>query len=79
MCLRMNKTVWTPLKGIALLIAVFLAFYPVVLVVQLFTGTVTESIGQIAALLVLSLLTWAWLVRLYRNTEFGRVGMVESE
>lgn len=75
----MDETLFTPLKGIAFLVAVFLSFYPVVLVVQLFTGTVTESIGQIAVLLVLSLLTWVWIVRLYRNTEFARVEMTESD
>ncbi|WP_137284979.1 hypothetical protein [Halorussus salinisoli] len=62
----MVESPFTYLKGIGLLLALFFVFYPVVLVLQLLTGTVTESIGQIAVLLVSSLIAWVWLIRLYR-------------
>ena len=74
----MDETVFTPLKGITFLVAVFLLFYSFVLAVQLVTGTVTASIAQVAVLLALSLLAWAWMVRRSRNAEFERVEMVES-
>lgn len=75
----MDETVFTYLKGVAFLLAVFFLCYPVVLVVQLLTGTVTESVGQIAVLLVLSALAWAWAIHLYQNAEFPPVGMTTSD
>ena len=75
----MDETVFTYLKGIAFLLAVFLLAYPVVLVVQLLTNTVTESVGQIVVLVVLSILAWAWVIRLYRNYDSDRVEMMASE
>lgn len=75
----MEKTVFTPLKGVALLVAVVLLCYPGVLLVQVLTGTVTESVVQIAVLLGLSALAWAWVIRLYRRAESVGVTMTASE
>lgn len=75
----MERTLFTYLKGIALLVALLLLLYPLVLLFQVFTGTVTESLRQIAVLSILSLLAWAGVIRLYRNADLGRVKMKESE
>ena len=75
----MEETLFTPFKGIAFLLALGLLLYPGVLLLQVLTGTVTESIGQIVLLSGLSLLAWIWVVRTYRNTEFGGVEMSASE
>ena len=50
----MEETLLTPFKGIAFLLAFVLLLYPGVLLVQVLTGTVTESVSQIAVLLGLS-------------------------
>lgn len=75
----MERTLFTHLKGIALLVALLLLLYPLILLFQVFTGTVTESLSQIAVLSVLSLLAWAWVVRLYQNSDLGSVKMKEPE
>jgi len=54
------------LKGVGLVLALFLALYPAILAAQLLTDTVTESLGQILVLLLLSGIAWAWILRLYR-------------
>ncbi|WP_380675502.1 hypothetical protein [Salinigranum sp. GCM10025319] len=75
----MERTLFTHLKGIAFLVTLLLLVYPLVLLVQVVTGTVTESPGQIAVLSILSLLAWGWVIRLYRNTDLGTVTMRASE
>ena len=56
-----------------MLLALFFALYPAILIFQLLTDTVTESIGQIAVLLILSVIAWVWIIRLYRA--FRSVGL----
>lgn len=67
------------LKGIGLVLALFFALYPAILIVQLLTNTVTESIGQIAVLLVLSGIAWVWIIRLYRAYRSVGLTMKASE
>jgi len=69
----------TYLKGVGLILALFLALYPAILVVQLLTNTVTESISQILILLVLSGISWIWIVRLYRAYRSVGLTMKASE
>jgi uncharacterized membrane protein YqjE len=68
-----EQSLFTYLKGIGLLLALFFALYPAILIFQLLTDTVTESIGQIAVLLILSVIAWVWIIRLYRA--FRSVGL----
>lgn len=75
----MDGTTGTYLKGVAFLLALLLMVYPFVLVVQLLTGTLTESPVQVAVLLGLSLVAWAGVIRTYRNAEFVGVRMKASE
>jgi len=75
----MENGLFTYLKGIGLLLALFFVLYPVILIVQVLTDTVTESIGQIAILLVLSLFAWIWVIRLYRAYDSVDVPMKASE
>jgi hypothetical protein len=75
----MEETLFTSLKAIAFLLALLLLLYPAVLVVQLLTGTLTESLAQVAVLSVLSLVAWVGVIRLYRNAEFEGVNMIASE
>lgn len=75
----MERTLFTYLKGIAFLVALVLLLYPVILLFQVFTGTVTESISQIAVLLTLSLLAWVWVIRLYRKAEVSGVKIKAAE
>lgn len=75
----MERTLFTYLKGVAFLVALILLLYPLILLFQLVTGTVTESLGQIAVLSLSSILAWAWVVRLYRNTDLGEVKMKATE
>lgn len=75
----MKETLFTPFKGLLFLLALVLMLYPGILLLQVITGTVTESLGQIALLLGLSGLAWLWIIRLYRNTEFPGVRMKASE
>ena len=75
----MEGTPFTYLKGVAFLLALLALVYPVVLVVQVLTGTLTESPIQVAVLLGLSLVSWAGVVRLYRNADFEGVRMKASE
>ena len=75
----MEQTLFTYLKGIAFLVALILLLYPFILLFQVFTGTVTESLSQIAVLSILSILAWAWVIRLYRNVDLGRVKMKATE
>jgi len=70
---------FTYLKGIGLVLALFLALYPAVLIAQLLTNTVTESIGQILVLLTLSGIAWIWIVRLYRAYRSVGLTMKASE
>ena len=62
----MDQGLFTYLKGIGLVLALFFALYPAVLTAQLLTNTVTESVGQILVLLSLSGVAWIWIIRLYR-------------
>jgi hypothetical protein len=75
----MEQTLFTYLKGVAFLVALILLLYPLILLFQLVTGTVTESLGQIVVLSLLSILAWAWVIRLYRNADLGRVKMKATE
>jgi hypothetical protein len=75
----MEESLFTYLKGIAFLVVLFMLLYPLILLFQVLTGTVTESLGQIAGLSVLSLLAWAWVIRLYRTANLERVTMKPSE
>ena len=62
----MDQCLFTYLKGIGVVLALFFALYPAVLIAQLLTNTVTESVGQILILLSLSGIAWIWIIRLYR-------------
>jgi membrane protein DedA with SNARE-associated domain len=75
----MEQTLFTYLKGVGFLVALILLLYPLILLFQVVTGTVTESLGQIAVLSVLSILAWAWVIRLYRNADLGRVQIKATE
>ena len=75
----MERTSFTPLKGLTFLLALVLLLYPGVLLIQLLAGTLTESLGQIAILLTLSLIAWVWVIRQYRSAEFVGVKMRASE
>ena len=75
----MEQTLFTYLKGVAFLVTLVLLLYPFILLFQVFTGTVTESLGQIAVLSILSILAWAWVIRLYRNADLGRVNPKATE
>lgn len=75
----MEESLFTYLKGIGLVLALFFLFYPAILIVQILTGTVTESIGQIAVLLLLSLMAWSWIIWLYRAYKSVDVPMKASE
>jgi membrane protein DedA with SNARE-associated domain len=75
----MEQSLFTYLKGIAFLVVLILLLYPFILLFQVLTGTVTESLGQIAVLLLLSLLAWAWVIRLYRTADLERVTMKAPE
>ena len=48
-----------------------LLFYPLILLYQVATGTVPNALGRAAVLALLSVLAWAWMIRLYRNADFG--------
>ena len=61
-----EQNLFTYLKGIGLVLAVFFGFYPGILIAQLLTNTVTESVSQILVLLGLSGVAWVWIIRLYR-------------
>jgi hypothetical protein len=76
---KVRRTPFTYLKGIGLVLVLFFALYPAILIVQLLTGTVTESIGQIVVLLILSGVAWAWIVRLYRAYRSVGLTMKASE
>lgn len=75
----MEQNVFTYLKGIAVVLALFFAVYPVLLIVQLLTNTVTESIVQITILLLLSVIAWAWIIRLYQAYRSVGLKMMASE
>ena len=75
----MEQTLFTYLKGVAFLVALLLLLYPFILLFQMVTGTVTESLGQIAVLSILSILAWVWVIRLYRNADLGRVKIKATE
>ncbi len=75
----MEQNLFTYLKGIGLVLALFFALYPAILTVQLLTNTVTESIGQITVLLVLSVIAWVWIIRLYRAYRSVGLAMKASE
>jgi len=70
---------FTYLKGVGLVLALFLALYPAILIVQLLTNTVTESIVQILVLLALSSIAWFWIIRLYRAYRSVGLTMKSSE
>jgi hypothetical protein len=69
----MEQTLFTYLKGVAFLVALILLLYPLILLFQMVTGTVTETLGQIVVLSLLSILAWAWVIRLYRNADLSEV------
>lgn len=75
----MERSLLTYGKGIAFLVVLILLSYPFILLFQVLTGTVTESLGQIVVLSILSLLAWAGVIRLYRTADLGRVRMKASE
>lgn len=75
----MEQTLFTYVKGVAFIVAVFLLLYPLVLLFQVFTGTVTESLAQIVALSVGSLLAWIWVIRLYRNADLSDVNLSATD
>lgn len=75
----MEGSLFTYMKGIGLLLAVFFVVYPAILIVQLLTGTVTESLGQITVLSLLSLVAWVWVIRQYRAYDSVDVPMKASE
>lgn len=75
----MEQSLFTYLKGVTFLVALLLLLYPLILLLQVVTGTVTASLGQIAVLSALSILAWAWVIRLYRNGDLGRVKMKATE
>ncbi|WP_172861765.1 hypothetical protein [Halopenitus persicus] len=62
----MEQDPFTYLKGVGLVLALFFGLYPAILIVQLLTNTVTESVPQISVLLILSGIAWVWILRLYR-------------
>jgi len=70
---------FTYLKGVGVVLALFFALYPAILIAQLLTNTVTESPGQIAVLLLLSVIAWAWIIRLYRAYRSVGLSMKASE
>ncbi len=69
----------TCLKGVGLVLALFFALYPAILIVQLLTNTVTESTVQILVLLILSSIAWFWILRLYRAYRSVGLTMKPSE
>ncbi|SEH58945.1 hypothetical protein SAMN05192561_1109 [Halopenitus malekzadehii] len=75
----MEQNLFTYLKGVGLVLALFFALYPAILIVQLLTNTVTESIVQITVLLVLSVIAWVWIIRLYRAYRSVGLTMKASE
>jgi ABC-type dipeptide/oligopeptide/nickel transport system permease subunit len=75
----MEQTLFTYLKGVAFLVALILLLYPLILLFQMVTGTVTETLGQIVVLSLLSILAWAWVIRLYRNADLSEVKMKATE
>jgi membrane protein DedA with SNARE-associated domain len=75
----MERTLFTHLKGVALLVVVILLVYPFILLVQVLTETVTESLAQIVVLSLFSLLAWVWVIRLYRNADLGELKMNATE
>ena len=76
---KVEQSLFTYLKGMALVLTLFFALYPVILIVQLLTNTVTESIGQIAVLLILSVIAWVWIIRLYQAYRSVGLSMKASE
>ena len=77
--IEVQQGLFTYVKGIGLVLALFFALYPMFLVVQLLTGTVTESPVQILVLLGLSLIAWVWILRLYRTYRSVGLTMKASE
>ena len=75
----MEQNPFIYLKGVGLVLALFFALYPVILIVQLLTNTVTESIVQILILLILSGIAWVWIIRLYRAYRSVGLRMKASE
>ncbi|MFD1685642.1 hypothetical protein [Halobellus litoreus] len=75
----MDQNLFTYLKGVGLVLALFLALYPAILIAQLLTNTVTESLGQITILLILSGIAWIWILRLYRAYRSVGLRMKASE
>lgn len=71
----MEQSLFTYLKGLGVVVALFFVLYPAILIVQLLTGTVTESTLQITVLLILSGIAWIWLIRLYRAYDSVEVTM----
>lgn len=67
----MERTLFTYGKGVVFFVALIMLFYPFILLFQVLTGTVTESLGQIAVLSLVSLLAWTWVIRYYRNADLG--------
>lgn len=75
----LEQSLITYLKGLGLILALFFVLYPAILVVQLLSGTVTESMSQITVLLFLSLISWLWIIRLYRAYDAVDVAMDGTE
>ena len=64
--LCVEQSLFTYLKGLGLVLALLFVLYPAILIVQVLTGRVTESMFQITVLLILSVISWIWVIRLYR-------------
>jgi membrane protein DedA with SNARE-associated domain len=75
----MHHSLFTYVKGVGLVLALFFVLYPGILIVQVLTDTVTESSGQILVLLGLSFLAWVWIIRLYRAYASVGLTMKSSE
>lgn len=76
---RVDGSLFTYVKGIGVLLALFFLLYPAVLGFQLLTGTVTETGGQIGVLSVLSLLAWASAIRMYREYDSEEMEMIGAK
>lgn len=77
--IQVQQGLFTYVKGVGLLLALLFALYPAILIVQLLTDTVTESLVQILVLLGLSLIAWVWILRLYRAYRTVGLTMKASE